>query len=357
MTIASSGVGSLNQYPVNFQLMRMLLLTAKTRAPFFVGTNQGTLMKNAGTTSVKWERIENLAKATTPLTELNGASLALPTRQGVVPTITPVTASMVKYGNVIQLTEELELMSVNARAAKFMQTLGENAGASYNEIMAAEFANATQIRYGGGVASAALTVTAMSANDIKYAYNLLNRNGGSKFTPDGNGSVNIGTSPIRSGYLGICHVDVEEDIRAISGFVSCEQYGNYVALYPYEIGTVNGVRWLATEEDSLITADAGTTSASGFRGTSAVLNDVYDSYIMAEDAVGSVGLGEQHTREAYMTGERIPTIDMIYHQAGSSGVADPLNEISTIGWKGWLVGKVLNNNWLVRVRTLASDLS
>jgi len=357
MTIASSGVGSLNQYPVNFQLMRQLLLTAKTRAPFFTGTNPGTLMKNAGTTAVKWERIENLAKATTPLSEISGASLALPTRQGVVPTITPVTASMVKYGNVIQLTEELELMSVNARASKFMTTLGENAGASYNEIMAAEFANATQIRYGGGVASAALTVTAMSANDIKYAYNLINRQGGKHFDPDGNGSTNIGTSPIRAAYIGICHVDVEEDLRAISGFVSVEQYGGYVATYPYEIGTLNGVRWLATEEDSLITAGAGTTSAAGFRGASDVLNDVYDSYIMGMDAVGSVGLGEQHTKEIYMTGDRLPTIEMIYHTAGSSGVADPLNEISTIGWKGWLVGKILNNNWLVRIRTLASDLA
>ena len=357
MTVASSGVGSLSQYPVNFQLMRMLLLTAKTRAPFFAGTNPGELMKNAGTTSVKWERIENLAKATTALSEISGASLSLPTRQGVVPTITPVTASMVKYGNVIQLTEELELMSVNARAMKFMETLGENAGASYNEIMATEYANATQIRRGGGVASTATIVTAISANDVKYAYNLINRQGGKHFQPDGNGSVNIGTSPIRASYLGICHVDVEEDLRAIPGFVSCEQYGGYVSLYPYEIGTLNGVRWLATEEDSLINADAGTSSASGFRGTSDTLNDVYSSYIIAQDAVGSVGLGEQHTQEIYMTGDRIPTVDLIYHQAGSSGVADPLNEISTIGWKGWLVGKILNNTWIVKLETLASDLS
>ena len=357
MTVASSGVGSLNQYPVNFQLMRMLLLTAKTRAPFFAGTNPGMLMKNAGTTSVKWERIENLSKATTPLSEISGASLALPTRQGVVPTITPVTASMVKYGNVIQLTEELELMSVNARAMKFMETLGENAGASYNEIMATEFANATQIRYAGGVGSTAACVTAISANDVKFAYNQINRQGGQHFQPDGNGSVNIGTSPIRASYLGICHVDVEEDLRAIPGFVSCEQYGGYVSLYPYEIGTLNGVRWLATEEDSLINAGAGTTSAAGFRGAGPTANDVYSSYIMAQDAVGSVGLGEQHTQEIYMTGDRLPTIEMIYHQAGSSGVADPLNEISTIGWKGWLVGKILNNTWIVKLETLSSSLA
>ena len=357
MTVASSGVGSLNQYPVNFQLMRTLLLAAKERAPFFAGTLPGTLEENAGTTSVKWERIENLTKVTTPLTEISGASLSLPTRQGVVPTITPVTAAMVKYGNVIQLTEELELMSVNARAAKFMLTLGENAGASYNAIMAAEYANATQVRFGGGVGAVTSIVTAMAANDIKYANNLINRQSGMRFRPAGFGSRNIGTSPIRSAYLGICHVDVSEDIRDISGFIPSEDYGDYTELYPDEIGTVGGVRWTETELSTLITADAATTSASGFRGTSDILNDVYDSYVIGMDAVGSVGLGEKHTKEMYKTGDRIPTIQLIQHMAGSSGVADPLNEIGTISWKGWLVGKILNNNWIVRVRTLASDLT
>lgn len=355
MTIASSGVTSLNQYPVNYQLMRALLLAAKVRASFFVGTNQGVLEKNAGTNAVKWERIENLTKATTPLSELSG-SLSLPTRQGVVPTITPITATMAKYGNVIQLTEELELMSVNARAAKFMMTLGENAGASYNEIMATVYATATQIRYGGGVTAVTAVITAMAAADIKYAVNLINRQGGAKFRPDANGSQNVGTSPIRASYLGICHVDVEEDIRGITNFASAEQYGGYTELFPTEIGAVNGVRWLSTEEDSLITADAGTTSAAGFRGTSDVLNDVYDSYIIAMDAVGSVGLGEKHTKEIYMTGDRLPTIELIQKAMGSSGVADPLNELSTISWKGWLVGKVLNADWIVRVRTLATEL-
>ena len=105
--------------------MRALLLAAKVRAPFYVGTNQGVLEKNAGTASVKWERIENLTKVPTPLSELSG-TLSLPTRAGVVPAITPITAVMAKYGNVIHLTEELELMSVNARASKFMMKCAVN---------------------------------------------------------------------------------------------------------------------------------------------------------------------------------------------------------------------------------------
>jgi len=352
MTIASSGAGGLNQYPVDYQLMRMLLEAAKVRAPFLNGTLPGMLQRNAGTDSVKWERIENLTKATTPLTELSGA-LSLPTRTGVVPTITPITAQMLKYGNTIYLTEELDLMSVNARAAKFMLTLGENAGATYNELMADVFQAATQVRLGNGVTPATAIVTAIAANDIKYAQNLINRQGGKKFLPFGFGSTNIGTSPLRASYMGICHVDVGDDIRDIADFIPVEAYGGYTQTFPFEIGYSNGVRWAETEEDSLISADEATTSAAGFRGTSDVLNDVYDSYIIAMDAVGSVGLGENHTKESYMTGDRIPAVILTQGQRMAT-VADPQAEIAPLSWKGWLVGKILNDNWITRIRTLAT---
>ena len=357
MTIASSGEAGLNQYPVNYQLMRQLLLTAKERAPFFAPATPGMLSKNAGTASVRWERIENLTAVTSALTEDSG-TLALPVRQGVVPSITQLDATMAKYGNVIYVTEELDLMSVNARSTKFMTTLGINVGDSYNAIMEAVYsAGVTSVRLGGGVGSAASIVTAMSANDIKFAHAELNRNGAMKYQPDVFGSTNIGSSPVRASYLGICHTDVSEDIRAISGFISVEQYGGYTNTYPFEIGAVGGVRWVETELSTLIEDDAATTSASGFRGTSDILNDVYDSYIVGMDAIGSVGLGEMHTKEIYQSGDRLPAVEMIQHAAGSSGIGDPLNEITSIGWKGWLVGKVLNTNWAYKIRTLASDFS
>lgn len=356
MTITQSGVAGLNQYPVDYSLMRTLLLAARVRAPFLNGTVPGRLERNSGTDSVKWERIENLTKATTPLTELSGA-LSLPTRTGVVPTITPITAAMLKYGNTIFLTEELELMSVNARATKFMMTLGENAGATYNELMADVYQAATQIRYGNSVASAALTITSMAVNDIKAAVNTINRQGGQKFMADGFGSTNIGSAPIRSSYMGICHVDVEEDIRLLTGFVPVENYGGYTETFPFEFGALGGVRWCSTEESSLIAADAGTTEAgTTFRGTSSVLNDVYDSYVVAMDAVGSVGLAENHTNKSYMTGDSIPAIQIL-HAPPSVSVADPQAEIAPLSWKGWLVGKILNATWVVKVNTLSVDYS
>jgi len=344
--------------PVNYNLMRQLLVTAKTRAPFFAGTNQAVLVKNAGTLSVKWERIENLNAVTTPLSELTGAE-SYPTRTSTQPTITPITATMQKYGDFIAITEDLDVSTVNARASKFMDTLGEQVGKSYNMILAAAYAagfTGTSIRYGGGVAGVTSIVTAMSSTDEEYAQNFVDRNGGQTFYPMSTGSTNINTSPVRASFMGICHVDVEIDIRRIPGFVPVEQYGSQTQTYPGEFGISHGVRWCSTQTSSLITAGAATTSAAGFRGTSNILNDVYDSYVIGMDAVGTVGLGEAHTREAYVTGDRIPAVQVISKAMGSAGTADPLDEIATVGWKGWLVGKVLNANFGVRIRTLASAL-
>jgi len=359
MAISSSGVAGLNQYPVNNQLMRQLLLTAKTRAPFFNGTTAGQLSKNAGTATVKWERIENLAKITSPLAELSG-NLALPTRTGVTPTITPLTINMQKYGNTIYLSEELELMSINARASKFMDTLGENAGATYNYILSTVFAgvNASQIRRAGGVATDALTVAAISQNDLRFVHNLINRKGGQKFTPSGYGSTNIGSNPLRASYMGICHVDVEEDVRQIPDFIPVESYGGYTEVLPFEFGYSQGVRWCSTEEEGLIEVNAGSTVAgtAGFRSTGGTNNDVYSSYVYAMDAVGTVGLGENHTENIYMTGDRVAAIDLVYAPPTVS-VADAQGEIGVLSWKGWLAGRILNDSWMSRVKTLASNLS
>jgi len=342
--------------PVNFQLMKGLLKAARKRLPFFNGTLQGQLEENNGAYSVRWERIENLTAATTALGEQTGNAAFANGRDAVRPTVTRVDAAMAKYGNAIILNEEIDLVQVNARAMRFLDTLGANAGESLNTLLRDDIiTGATTVRYGNGVASAATTVTAIGANDIKYAVNYLNRQSAMKMFPEGVGSRNIGSSPIRESYFGICHPDVEEDIRDIAGFVAVEQYAGYTSTLPGEFGTVGGVRFSSTEIAN-ITADEGTTSAAGFRGTSDILNDTYDTIIYGMEAIGTVGLGENHAKEIYEMGDRVPAVSLIKHDPGSSGVGDMYNEVGSLAWKAFYAGQVLNANWIVNVKTLASEL-
>ena len=342
--------------PVNFYLMQGLLKAARANMPYFNGSLPGELMENKGAYSVRYERIENLAAATTALGEPTGNAAFFNGRDAVNPTVTRVDANMAKYGNVISLTEEVDLVQVNARAMRFMDTLGENAGRSLNLLQQTAIrTGATTKRYAGGVASDAVAVTAISGNDIKYVVNQLNRNDAIVFNPLSDGSTNIGSSPIRSSYFGTCHPDVEEDIRSITGFTAVENYASHTMTYPGEFGNVNGVRWCVSTL-AAVTSAAGTTSANSMRGAGTSTNDVYSCLIYGKEAMGSVGLGETMTKEIYEGGDKIPAVQLISHAPGSSGVADPLNEVGTLGWKAFHAGVVLNANWVVELRVLSADI-
>lgn len=340
--------------------MRGLLTAARKKLPFFNGTLPGQLTKHGSTASVKWERLDNLAPTTTAMTEITGTTAAFFGRSTVLPSITTQTAAMAKYGNAVLLTEEIDLQQMNLRAARFVDNLGANAGESLNLLMEAIYAGATLVRYSNGAAGGGSALTDVAATisigDIKYSVNQLNRNSGMMFTPEGFGSTNIGTTPVRASYYGICHPDVEEDIRSLTGFNDVVTYGGYTATMPYEFGAVGGVRWCASEVCPIATG-AGTDSANGLRGASATAHDVYSSYIYGKEAVGSVGLGNMHaTTSTEMYNPATPAaVEIINKPLGTVGT-DLFNEVQSIAWKAWFAGAILNSGWIVRVRSGASSL-
>ena len=342
--------------PVNFYLMQGLLKAARANMPYFNGSLPGELMENKGAYSVRYERIENLTAATTALGEPTGNATFFNGRDAVNPTVTRIDANMAKYGNVITLTEEVDLVQVNARAMRFMDTLGENAGRSLNLLQQTAIrTGATTKRYAGGVASDAVAITVITAADIRYVVNSLNREDAMRFDGLSDGSTNIGSSPIRSSYFGTCHPDVEEDLRQITGFTPVEDYASHTSIYPGEFGTLGGVRWCVSTL-AQVTSAAGTTSVNAMRGAGTSTNDVYSCLIYGKEAMGSVGLGETMTKEIYQGGDTIPAVQLISHSPGSSGVADPLNEVGSLGWKAFHAGVVLNANWIVEVRVLSADI-
>jgi N4-gp56 family major capsid protein len=341
--------------------MKGLLQAARKKLPYFNGTLPGELVKSGGSSSVKWERINNLAAVTSALGEVVGNSAFLFGRALVTPTYSAVTATAAKYGNAIQVTEEVDLFNPNTRAARLMDTLGANAGESLNTVAKAEYDNATLIRYSNnaaaGAAAASLVASKMATTDLQWAVNKLNNNAGMPFTPMATGSRNIGTNPIRASYYGICHVDAEEDVRTMTGFVPVETYGGYTETMPFEFGHVNGIRWCSTQI-ATISLSAGKKTATGYRGSSNILNDIYTSYVYGREAVGTVGLGNMHASNSYemYNPKYPPAVEAIFKPAGSAGAGDPYNEIASLAWKAWFVAKILNAGWITKIRHLASKL-
>ena len=354
--------------PVNFVLMKGLLSAARKKLPFFNGALPGSLEKSGGSMSVKWRRIENLAAATTALTEVTGTAAAFLGRNAVQPTITDVSKAIAKYGNAILTTEEIDLFNVNSKAAQLMDTLGANAGESLNLLV--ESAISTDVVAGmtrfangsaGGAASVSTITREITLTDIKFMVNKLNRNSARVFTPVGYGSTNIGTSPVRSSYYGICHVDVEEDIRGLSGFIPVEQYGGYTETMPFEFGTVGGVRFCSTEiipVSTNVTSSSATGWLRGAQSSGGTNADVYTTYIYGKEAFGTVGLGNMHATSSYemYDPKTPPAVELIYHKPGSSGIFDMFNEMGSIAWKSWFAAKVLNTDWIGKIRSGATNL-
>jgi len=354
---------------VNYQMMRGLLSAARKKLPFFNGSLPGELMGKGSTRSVLWEKISNLDPVLTPLSEPVGDTAWQNARTLVQPTKTTVNATAAKYGNAIQLTEEVDLLQVNVNAMRLLDTLGANAGETLNELMIDIYQGVTSTSTRNTANAATITAikTAIIKQDIQWAVNQVNRNSGMKFTPEGNGSTNIGTLPVREAFYGICHSDVEEDIRNLTGFVGVEQYGGYTSTIPGEFGSIAGVRWCSTEltrggfaapTGGLVEADSGGTSTSMRATTTSTSIDLYDTFVYGKEAVGTISLNQEYeptTRKMYDSVYN--PVDLISHAPGSAGAGDPYNEIATIAWKAWWTAALLNEKWLTRIRSGSSNLT
>ena len=333
--------------PVSVVFQQTLLRNAKARAPYFAGSTAAEIREHSGTFTAKWRRIENLSAVTTALSELTGG-VAFPTRVGVQPSVTDYTATLAKYGNFIFLNEEVDLINYNGQTDKLVEILGINAGQSLNRLQRNELEDNLTAVVAGTATTATAVYSSLTLNAIRGAVNTLQRNSALKFRPQTTGSTNIGTTPVRQSYWGLCHVDVEENVRQLSGFNSVETYASQTEIADGEFGAVGGVRWVSSE-DATIDAGSGATATGSTTGldlrqTGGVV-DRYSSVVLGMDCHGSVGLGFEHIKEVYMAGDTLPGVQMIMKPKGSAGSADPYNEVATMAWKSWHAAEILNANW------------
>ncbi len=339
--------------PVDVKLQKELLVNAKARCPYFVGSTPASVGVHQGTFTAKWRRYENLTPVTAALAPITGAP-TYPTRTAVQPSITDYTATVAKYGNYIALNEEVDLINPSNQDMKLAEILGINAGQSLNRLQRNEIEDNATVVYQSGVSADANVNSTLTLTQIKAAVNNLNRQSAMTFTAMTRGQDAENTSPIRPAYWGICHSDVEEDVRLLSGFIAAERYAGQTSLAEGEFGTVGGVRFVSSPEGS-IDAGAGATGGSGVRETSSNA-DLYHVPILGMDAVGSLGLDTNHVKKIYKAGDKMPAVEMIMKAKGSAGSGDPLNELATLGWKSYHAAKILNPLWVYTARCAASAL-
>lgn len=274
--------------------------------------------QNASDT-ILFRRYGLLTAATTALTEGQtpaGSSLS----------VTDVSATVSQYGDFVTLTDELETETEDPLILEVNDILGQQAGNTFDQIIRDVLAAGSSVQYASSATSNGTVTSTMkiSAAEVREAVRTLKNQNARKITSMVGPSTGVDTIPVDACFIGIIHPNTTYDLKADPEFVPVENYPNQGNVMPGEVGKLDEVRFIET------------TNAKVFSGEGSGGIDVYGTLIIAANAYGV-------TRVA---GKALQTIT---HPLGSGGSADPLSQRATHGWKGYLVAKILNDSWMVRL--------
>lgn len=274
------------------------------------------------------------------------AAVTAPLAEGVTPTAgsmayEDVTVQMQQWGGLYSITDKVEDMSEDPVLKDMSMLCGEQAQKTIERILWNKIKAGTNVAYANGSARSDVN-TAMVLNDQRKAVRYLQSMKAKKVTKILSPSVNIGTSPVEAAYIGVCHTDLQPDIRSMAGFTPVAEYGSRQPLCAEEFGSVEDVRYI-TSPDLVQFADAG-GATSGFLSTTGTSADVYPVVIFGQEAFGLVPLKGM--------GAIVPTV----LNPGTRDKSDPLGQRGYVGWKAWFNAVILNQTWIYRIEAAATAL-
>ena len=359
MALTATSTSTLTK-PVNTIFKQTLLRNAKSRCLHYLGTQPGSVQKNMGTTTVTWRRITLNTNNRGGLSELTTAAY-MGARSSSTMTFSAPTATAAKYGNLVILNEEVEMINFSGQTDKIIEIMGIDAGDYLDTLQAGFVSDNGNAIFAAGAASEGAVTSKITLNAVKNAVVTLDKNKALTFTPMTTGSQNFGTTQLMPGFIGICHPDVAPDIAALAGFKPAETYAGQVSLFMGEFGslTVAGrtVRFCSGHNADVNADSGGLTGSTGLISTTGTNIDTYTTAIYGREAWGSLGFGQTYPDGSFMAGDDLSPVELIVKGLGSGGSSDPYNEISTIAYKFWWHAAELNPDWSRIIVSGATSLS
>lgn len=225
---------------------------------------------------------------------------------------TEVTVQLQQYGEYARCTDKLDLTHLDMDIMRRTKLFGDAGARSIDAVVREELAKCTNVIYAGGKASRAELTAAdkLTSRELRKAVKTLKKNHAQTF----------------GGYfVAIIGPDTMYDLQEDEAFVKVSQYQDKENIYTGEVGRLFGVRLVET------------TEAKIFEGAGASGADVASVIVLGQYAYGVTSLKGAKPR-------------VIVKPAGSAGTADPLDQISTVGWKMDGFGaKLLQPEYAVRI--------
>ena len=225
---------------------------------------------------------------------------------------TEVTVQLQQYGEYARCTDKLDLTHLDMDIMRRTKLFGDAGARSIDAVVREELAKCANVIYAGGKASRAELTAAdkLTSRELRKAVKTLKKNHAQTF-----GGY----------YVAIIGPDTMYDLQEDEAFVKVSQYQDKENIYTGEGGRLFGVRLVET------------TEAKIFEGAGADGADVASVIVLGQYAYGVTSLKGAKPR-------------VIVKPAGSAGTADPLDQISTVGWKMDGFGaKLLQPEYAVRI--------
>ena len=270
--------------------------------------------KNGGKV-IEFRKFAPLTKALTPLTE--GV-----TPEGKSLDVSTITAEVSQYGDFITMSEMLELTAIDNVVVEALKLLGRQGGATLDTVVRNILHTGTNVMYCPKVADdgSETAVTSRSALDNTSKLTV-------KVIQKAVAKLRAQNAPTISGkYVAIIHPYAAYDLMRDKEWIDAHKYAQPENMYEGEIGEIAGVRFVQT------------TEAKIYEG------GVFGTLIFGEGAYGNTEIAGGG-------------METIVKQKGSAGTADPLDQRSSVGWKGQKTAEILVEQYMVRIESKSPDFS
>ena len=266
--------------------------------------------KNGGT-KIEFRKFASLPKAMTPLTE------------GVTPdgkslTVSKIEAEVKQYGDFVTLSDVLDLTAIDPVVLEATNIISRQGGMTMDTITRDKMQSGTNVFYCPKADGAVVTDRGDLDETCELTVDVVNKVVA---------KLRQQNAPTINGeYIGIVHPFVAYSLMKDPAWQEAHKYTTPENIFKGEIGKIGGVRFAATSEAK-----------------------VYDGGIFGTLIFGAHAYGTTEIEGGGM--------ELIIKQKGSAGSADPLDQRSTVGWKGMKTAEILMDNYLVRVESKVKGMT
>ncbi len=263
--------------------------------------------KNGGK-RIEFRKYASLPKALTPLTE--GV-----TPDGKKMSVSVIEAEVSQYGDYLVLSDVLDLTAIDNNVLEATKLAGKQAGLTLDTITRNVLHTGTNVYYCPKSDGTAVEERSALDATCKLTVDVLRRVA-AIFKK--NNAPKIGGS-----YVAIIHPFVAYDLMSDPAWKYPHQYVDTKELYTDEIGEIAGFRFVESSEAKI------------YEG------GVFGTICLADGAYGVTKITDGG-------------LQTIIKQLGSAGTSDPLNQRSSVGWKGMKTAEILVEPYLMRIESMSA---